>query len=321
MKLTDVKIAFAGTPEFAKITLTALLQSGIRPCAVYTQPDRPRGRGRKVTRSAVKSTALEHQLVLHQPQRLSSQESIQPLVDCQPDLLVVAAYGLILPQQVLNLPRLGCVNIHASLLPRWRGAAPIARAIENGDHVTGITLMQMARGLDNGDILHQEPLKIKALDTTATLQEKLAILGAKTLLDYLPILLSGHAHPQPQDEGRACYASKLEKTEAQIDWRRSTILLDQQIRAFNPFPIARTNHHQRTIRIWRAQPEPSTPNRDHCVPGEILAVDNSGIVVCCGEGTLRLLELQRAGGKRLPVATFLNGYRLSAGDHLQTTCC
>jgi len=319
VKLTEAKIAFAGTPEFADTILQTLLQGGIRPCTVYTQPDRPRGRGRKVTSSAVKSTALAHQLSVQQPHQLSSPESIQALILCQPDLLIVAAYGLILPQQVLDLPRLGCVNVHASLLPRWRGAAPIARAIENGDDTTGITLMQMARGLDNGDILHQEQLNIGPRETTATLQKRLAHLGAQTLFEYLPTLLSNRCQSQRQDATLTCYANKLSKEEAQIDWRLSAVQLDRQIRAFNPFPIARAVHHNQTIRIWQAQPEPSRPDGGSTEPGKIMAIDRTGIVVGCGVGALRLLELQRAGGKRLSAANFLNGYRLSVGDPLQAT--
>lgn len=318
MKPTEANIAFAGTPEFADTVLQALLEAGIRPCVVYTQPDRPRGRGRKLTASAVKNTALEHQLAVQQPPRLTSQEAIQPLVDCQPELLIVVAYGLILPPQVLTIPHQGCVNIHASLLPRWRGAAPIARSIENGDKTTGITLMQMARGLDNGDILHQQTLPISAQETAASLQEKLAKLAAQTLLAQLPAVLSGHCQGQPQEEAGVCYAHKLDKLEAWLDWRLPATVLDQRIRAFNPFPVVRTKHKQHTIQIWKAIPLPLPAGNNNNPVGAILAVDNSGIIVRCGEGVLRLLELQRAGGKRLPVANFLNGYRLAVGDQLLT---
>jgi len=319
MRPEDAKIAFAGSPEFARTILLALLQADIRPCVIYTQPDRPKGRGRQTAGNAVKITALEHQLDIRQPSRLSEPESIQTLVDCQPDLLIVAAYGLILPQQVLDIPRVGCLNVHASLLPRWRGAAPIARAIENGDNETGISLMQMARGLDNGDILYQECLKIQDHDTTASVEEKLARLGARLLLNYLPTILSSHYESQPQDDQLRCYAKKLDKREARLDWRLSAIQLDRKIRAYNPYPVAQTLHGNQTVRIWLAQPVPAPSNCDNCEPGEILVADPTGTIVRCGEGALQLLELQRAGGKRLAATAFLNGYRLSAGDHFQSS--
>ena len=307
------RIAFAGTPEFAARALDALAGFDCDIPLVLTQPDRPAGRGMKLMPSPVKQRALAHGLNVAQPDTLKTAELRAPLVEAAPDLLVVVAYGLLLPRAVLDIPRLGCINIHASLLPRWRGAAPIHRAIEAGDARTGITLMQMDEGLDTGPMLAERTVDIAADDSTATLHDRLAATGAQLLIDTLPDLLAGRITAVPQPADGACYAAKIGKAEAALDFRRPAVELDRAIRAFNPFPGALMTVDGTPIKLWQARVEPAGGE-----PGRILAVGDDGVVIACGEGALRLTELQKPGGKRLPVADFLHGHPLRVGQ--QAAC-
>lgn len=301
-----MRIAFAGTPEFARVAMEAILAAGFELPLVLTQPDRPAGRGQKLHASPVKELALAHGISVHQPERLKDPATHQPLIDAAPDLMVVAAYGLILPQAVLDIPRRGCLNIHASLLPRWRGAAPIQRAIEAGDGETGVTIMQMELGLDTGPMLLKEAIPIGAEDTAASLHDRLAALGAQSILRALANLDSLTAQAQP-DAG-VTYACKIEKTEARLDWSRPATELERKIRAFDPFPGAAVHLQQTSVKVWRAQLAPGCGE-----PGTLLSVNEDGIVVAAGSGALRLTELQKPGGKRLPVADFLRGFSLVPG--------
>lgn len=259
--------------------------------------------------SPVKQLALKHGLTLHQPSSLKSEEARQPIIEARPDVMVVAAYGLILPQAALDIPRLGCLNIHASLLPRWRGAAPIQRALLAGDAETGVTIMRMEAGLDTGPMLLKESLPIAATDTAGSLHDRLAALGARLIVEALPRLEQGELPGDIQPEEGVIYATKLEKAEAALDWRRPALLLDRAVRAFNPFPGATARMDDQNIKIWRVAAVPGTGE-----PGTVLAAGAEGIVVACGEGALRLLELQKAGGKRLPAADFLRGFALKPGQ-------
>jgi methionyl-tRNA formyltransferase len=303
-----VNILFAGTPAFAAAALDALLQAGHRVPLVLTQPDRPAGRGLKPQASAVKQLALSKQLAVAQPATLKDDVVIAQLAAVGADAMVVAAYGLILPESVLRLPRLGCLNIHASLLPRWRGAAPIQRAILAGDRETGVTIMQMDAGLDTGAMLLEQAIPIADDDNAQTLHDKLAALGAQLIVRVL--------HEQPaavaQDHARASYATKITKAEARIDWNRPAAELARAIRAYNPMPGAYTTWQGQPLKLWRAEPVSAAS----AVPGTVLLADADGIVVATGDGALRLLELQRAGGKRLAAASFLTGAALQPGERL-----
>jgi len=263
--------------------------------------------------SAVKDVALAHGLNVAQPEKLRDPASHPPIAAVQADVMIVAAYGLILPQAVLDLPRLGCVNIHASLLPRWRGAAPIQRAILAGDPETGITIMQMDEGLDTGGMLLRAPLPIADDDTAQTLHDKLAALGASSIVSALKQLEFGALQAQPQDDSAATYAAKLSKAEGSIDWNKSAAELAREVRAYNPFPVAQARFQAETWRIWQAQAE----QRSEGVPGEILQADKAGILVRCGEGALLLKEIQKAGGKRLPASSFLAGNPVKPGDRFE----
>lgn len=300
-----LRVVFAGTPEFASTALHAIIHSRHEVCVVYTQPDRPAGRGRKLTASPVKKLAQEHGIPVEQPPSLKPTEVQARLADWGADVMVVAAYGLILPAEVLGVPRLGCINIHASLLPRWRGAAPIQRAILAGDTETGVTIMQMDEGLDTGDMLYRVTTPITALDTGGSVHDRLAELGAEAILIALGQLADGSAVAEEQYEGDATYASKLHKGEAVLDWQQDAEALWRQVRAFNPWPVAQTQLDQRVVRIWEAQVLDEHPDGQ---PGEVLAVSRDGIDVRCATGALRVTKLQIAGGKPLPVAQFLNGY-------------
>jgi methionyl-tRNA formyltransferase len=306
-----MRIVFAGTPHFAEHALTALLKTSHEIVLVLTQPDRPAGRGLKMVSSAVKVCALKSGIPVFQPPTLRDPAAIDQLRALVPDVLVVAAYGLILPPSVLELARLGAVNIHASLLPRWRGAAPIQRAILAGDHETGITIMQMDAGLDTGPILARTALEIAIEDTASTLHDKLATLGATMIVQTLDTIDRGQAHPAAQPAVGITYAAKIAKGEARLDWRKPAAELDRAVRAFNPFPGAFTSLRGETIKIWRAGPV------DQCGPaGTVLGVDPSGVVVGCGAGALLLLEMQRTGGKRLATRDFLRGHPMASGDVL-----
>jgi methionyl-tRNA formyltransferase len=299
-----MKLVFAGTPEFAAAALAALLDAGHEIGLVLTQPDRPAGRGLKVQPSAVKVLAQARGLRILQPAALDG--AVQAAVsEVQPAAMIVAAYGLIVPPALLQLPPRGCLNVHASLLPRWRGAAPIQRAILAGDARTGITIMQMDAGLDTGPILLQEELSIAADETAGTLHDRLAALGAGLIVRAL----ATRPEPQPQDESRATYARKLRREEADIDWRRPAGEIERQVRAFDPVPGAQTHLGGSAVKIRRARVEPGVTG----VPGTVRACEPSGIVVACGRDGLRVTELQRAGGKRLAAGEFLAGFRVAVG--------
>ena len=313
-----MRVIFAGTPEFARVALERLLKAGFDVPLVLTQPDRPAGRGMKLQASPVKQCALEHGISVVQPLSLrldgkypeDAAAARQALLDAQADVMVVAAYGLILPQWVLDLPPKGCLNIHASLLPRWRGAAPIHRAIEAGDAQTGVTIMQMDIGLDTGDMCLIERLPITATDTTASMHDKLADLGGRMIVEALGLSACGGLPRTPQPAEGVTYAHKIEKAESWMDWRLSAIELDRRLRAFNPFPGGATQCGTEVIKLWAATPEAYTGSAQ---PGTVLAADADGVLVVCGAGALRLVQLQRAGGKRLAAADFLRGFELPAG--------
>jgi methionyl-tRNA formyltransferase len=304
-----LRVAFAGTPEFAAAALEAIIAAGFTVPLVLTQPDRPAGRGMKLNPSPVKQVALAHGIAVDQPERLRTGEQRAALVACAPDVLVVAAYGLILPRAVLDLPRLGCINIHASLLPRWRGAAPIHRAIEAGDAQTGITIMQMDEGLDTGAMLLERALPINADDTTGSLHDRLAALGAEMIVDALRRLPQGGLAATPQPAEGATYAAKIGKAEAALDWRRPAEMLARAVRAFNPFPGAVATLREVPVKVWRAEVVDG-----YGEPGTVLAADDDGVVVACGERALRLVELQKPGSRRLPAGEFLRGFPVCAGE-------
>ena len=316
-----MRVIFAGTPEFARVALERLLASGFTVPLVLTQPDRPAGRGMKLQASPVKQCALEHGIPVAQPRSLrldgkypdDAAAARDALLAAQADVMVVAAYGLILPQWVLDLPPRGCLNIHASLLPRWRGAAPIHRAIEAGDAETGVTIMQMDAGLDTGDMLLTERLAIGPGDTTAVLHDRLASLGGRMIVEALELAACGGLQPVPQPLDGITYAHKIEKAESAIDWSLPATVISQRIRAFDPFPGASTECKGEVIKIWNYQINSMQRTSDKRY-GLILSINDTGIVVACGEGTaLCLTTLQRAGGKRLAAADFLRGFDLQPG--------
>ena len=306
-----MKLIFAGTPEFAAQALQAIVDAGHEVVLVLSQPDRPAGRGMTLQASPVKKLALEKGIEVFQPLSLKDPAAQQKIAALGAEVMVVAAYGLILPQVVLDLPRFGCLNIHASLLPRWRGAAPIQRALLAADAVTGVCIMQMEAGLDTGPVLLRGAFPIAPDDTSATLHDRLAALGAKLVVEALG-KLPLPAELQPA-EG-VTYAHKIEKAEALIDWTKSAAELDRHLRAFNPFPGAQALFAGQTVKLWRATPVAASGEI-----GQILAVDRSTIVVACGEGALAISELQKAGGKRLPVQQFLAGHQLKVGDRFDLT--
>lgn len=310
--MAAAKLLFAGTPDFALQSLRALCDEGFVPAAVLTQPDRPAGRGRKVSASPVKQFAGEHGIEVWQPETLKDAGIVAKIAATKPDLMVVAAYGLLLPQAVLDIPRRGCVNVHASLLPRWRGAAPVQAAILDGDRVTGVSLMQMEAGLDSGPVLASASINIGADESAGELQARLAILGAELLAEKIEEILNGRLEAHPQDDSLATYAGKIRKENAAIDWRRSAAEIARLIRAFNPVPGARFDLDGESVKCWRAEPLDAA----EAPAGTIVAAGKDGVTIACGEGALRLIEVQRPGKRRISAAEFagqenLKGKRLN----------
>lgn len=309
-----MRIIFAGTPQFAAVALEALLHSLHSIVAVFTQPDRPAGRGLKLTVGPVKSLAQTYQLPVYQPTSLKNEDEEALLASFNADVMVVAAYGLLLPSKVLAIPRLGCINIHPSLLPRWRGAAPIPRTIAAGDSITGVTIMQMDQGLDTGPMLLQRQYVLEPDEIAQSLHDKLALLGAKTLIDTLNGLAQGKIEARPQDNRLATYAHKISKEEALLDWTRPAQELEQEIRAFNPWPVCYTSWHGQNLRIWSAK----AIAKDHQTsPRTILHASKDSIEIATGEGVLRLLQVQLPGGKLLSATDFYNAKHaaLLVGEH------
>jgi len=302
-----LSLIFAGTPEFSVPALEALIASRHRVLAVYTQPDRPAGRGQQVTMSAVKQCALRHQLPIEQPSTLKEVAAVERLAQWSADLMIVVAYGLLLPKTVLETPRLGCVNIHASLLPRWRGAAPIQRAIQAGDKESGVTIMQMDVGLDTGPMLLERVTPIGSRETAATLHDRLAVLGAEAIVEAIDAIAAGTATPRAQPQEGATYAAKIRKEEALIDWSRPASEIDRLVRAFNPWPIAETRWNGQQLRVWDALP---LATKSSAAPGTVIATSAAGIDVATGEGVLQLTRVQAAGRKAMPAADFLKAHRL-----------
>ncbi len=310
-----IRVIFMGTPEFAVPTLEALVDASFTEVVgVVTQPDRPAGRSQRLKASEVKQAALQHSLPLDQPASLHAPETLAQLKAWRPDVIVVAAFGQILPPAVLDLPPCGCVNIHASLLPRWRGAAPTPAAIIAGDEVTGVTIMQMDEGLDTGPILAQREEPIRADDTWETLENRLAEAGAELLIETLPDYVAGRIAPQPQDEKAATFADRVQKSEGEIDWARPAVELARKVRAYTPWPGAYTTLHNKRFKILRATPLPEW--RVEAPPGEVCALGDGAVAVATGKGALRLEEVQLAGKRRMDIETFLCGQRDCVGSCL-----
>jgi methionyl-tRNA formyltransferase len=301
------RIAFAGTPEFSVAALDALHAAGHRIVAVYTQPDRPAGRGRTLSTSPVKRRAMELGLHVEQPATLKSPESAAGLASHDPDLMVVVAYGLILPQSILDVPRLGCLNIHASLLPRWRGAAPIQRAILAGDTRTGVTIMKMDAGLDTGPMLLVRSLEIGENENAGSLHDRLAVLGAEAIVAAIDSWTAGTVMPIVQPPDGATYAAKISKEEAVIDWSRTAGEISRQVRAFNPWPVAETRWKGQQLRIWAAEPRSGGPS---AVPGTVVEAAGGRLAVSAGSGSLEIQRLQLAGRNATSAAEFLNAHQL-----------
>jgi len=300
-----LKVIYAGTPDFAVAGLKALIESEHDVVAVYTQPDRPAGRGRKLTPSPVKKVALEHDIPVYQPLNFKAEEDRQQLIDLDADLMVVAAYGLILPQAILEAPRLGCINIHASLLPRWRGAAPIQRSILAGDKETGITIMQMDIGLDTGDMLSKVSCPITETMTASELHDQLMETGGEALMAIMPAIEAQSLQPEKQDESLVTYAEKLQKAEAKIDWQQSADEIARRVRAFNAWPVTQTLYKDQVMRIWQAK---ALDDQTAETAGKIIDVRKKSFLVATGGGVLEVTEIQMPGKKPMPVAAFLNAH-------------
>ena len=310
--MSDPRVLFAGTPEFALASLQALTAAGIVPVAVLTQPDRPAGRGKRLTASPVKQFALEQGIEVLQPATLKDPDTVRQLAAFEPDILIVAAYGLILPQNVLDIPTRGCLNVHASLLPRWRGAAPIQAAILAGDAETGVSLMAMTAGLDCGPVYVEEALAIGAEETAGELHDRLAALGGDLLVRHFDAILGGALEASEQDDSRATYAGKIDKQDARLDWRQPADVLQRRVRAYNPVPGAFFLVDDTPIKCWRAT---VVAGNDAAAPGDVLDAGRDGIVVACGRQALRLTSLQRPGKRPVNAAEFAAAVAL-AGRHL-----
>jgi methionyl-tRNA formyltransferase len=321
-----MRVIFAGTPEFARLALEKLHIAGFDVALVLTQPDRPAGRGMKLQASAVKQWAEAHQILVAQPRSLrldgkypeDAVAARAAIKAAKADVMVVAAYGLILPQWVLDMPRLGCLNIHGSVLPRWRGAAPIHRAIEAGDRETGVTIMQMDAGLDTGDMLLLETLPIGPQDSTDTLHNQLAELGGRMIVQALELAASGGLHPVPQPTQGVSYAHKIDKREAALDWTQPAAILERRIRAFNPFPVACSALNGETIKFWSAEVLSNALPSQDVIAGEVLAASPEGVDIAAVGGVLRVSRLQKAGGKPLDAADFLRGFDIQPGQRFSS---
>lgn len=314
MPTSPLRIVFAGTPEFAAASLQALLdkqtENQYELIGVYTQPDRPAGRGQKLVQSPVKQLAIANDIPVYQPLNFKQDEDKAQLAALDADMMIVAAYGIILPKVVLDTPKFGCINVHASLLPRWRGAAPIHRSLMAGDSETGITIMQMDVGLDTGDMLLKAHCDIKPTDTSETLHDRLAVLGGSALINALEKFKAGTLVPEQQDENLTCYAAKLTKQEGEINWATSAELIERQVRGLSPWPVTYTNSLAGVMKIHAAQI--TSINNEPSKPGNIIAVSREGIVVATGQGSLLITEIQFAGGKRMKVQDALNGKHKAA---------
>ena len=308
-----MKIIYAGTPDFAVPALESLLQSEHEVIAVYTQPDRPAGRGRKLQQSPVKQCALSYDISVYQPHSLKQPIDVEQLLELEADLMIVAAYGLILPVSILNAPRLGCINIHGSILPRWRGAAPIQRALLANDSSTGVTIMQMDSGLDTGGMISKQVLPINPSWTSFDLHEQLKQLGADLLINTLPIIELGQMQPEAQDESQANYAAKLSKAEAEIDWHKSAEQIAREIKAFIPWPVSYTHLDGKLVRVWQASLDNTRTVREL---GDVLEHNNDGVYVSCGDAVLCIEELQFEGKKRCSAAQAFNGRNLTGSQFL-----
>ena len=315
-----MRIVFAGTPLFSVKPLQQLIKVGHDVTCVYTQPDRKTGRGQKFIPPAVKVCAQENDIEVRQPLSLKSVEEAQYLKGLVPDIMIVVAYGMLLPQEILEIPKLGCLNIHASLLPKWRGAAPIQRSIEAGDQETGICIMQMDVGLDTGDVLLQEKIKIKKNDSTASLHDKLSTIGAEALLETINLIETNKIKPIKQKHSESTYAKKISKQEATIDWSHHSKTIDCRIRAFNPWPVCQTTLKEKRIRIWLSENielsaiQPNNGASKSIMPGTIIDINTYGIIVACGENAISIKQLQLDGSKVLDHQQFINGNDLEVGD-------
>jgi methionyl-tRNA formyltransferase len=310
VSVASARIVFAGTPEFAAVILKALLSSPLVVAAVYTQPDRPAGRGRKLTPSPVKELALAHGLPVFQPLSLREDSVARELAGLNPDLMVVVGYGQILPRSILEIPKHDCVNVHASLLPRWRGAAPIQRAILAGDSETGVSIMAMAEGLDSGPVYRQARCPIERYDTAQLLHDRLARLGAELLIPTLEAILARQLRPEAQDESRVTYASKIQRAEAELDWNQRAIHLERKVRGFNPKPVAFARLEELEIRIWEAF---AIENNVHQPPGKVVRFHDGLLEVATGEGILSLARVQLPGKRPIAAEDFVNAHPRLAG--------
>lgn len=308
-----MRVVFMGTPDFAVPTLAILNGSGYDIVGVVTQPDRPKGRGQKLSASPVKEYAVAHGLPVFQPERVKTPEFVKQLKELAPEVIVVVAYGQILSEEILAIPKCGCINVHASLLPKYRGAAPIHWALINGEVITGVTTMHMARGLDTGDMILKAEITIGDDDNTGMLHDKLASLGASLLLETLRQLEAGTAPREPQDDSLATYASLLKREHEQLVWSKTAGALFNQVRGLNPWPGAYTTHRQRKLKIWQAVPINEKTTK---APGTIISIDKAGIVVATGEGSLRLLEVQPENAKRMLAVDYARGHHLEAGEQM-----
>ena len=306
-----MRVLYMGTPDFAAAALEAIVEAGHEVVAVVTQPDKEKGRGKAVSMSPVKECALKHNIPVLQPVRIRRPESVEELKQYEADVYVVAAFGQILTQEILDIPKYGCINIHASLLPGYRGAAPIQWAILDGLEETGVTIMQMDAGIDTGDILMQEKIAIEATDTGESLFDKLSELGAKAIVKALPLIEQGALTPVKQDDSKSNYAKMLSKEMGLIDWNSDAVVIERYVRGLNSWPSAYSYINGKQLKIWRAEVVDATGT-----PGEVVAVDKKSITVACGEKAVKLLEIQLEGKKRMEVSAFLLGYKVNTGDHL-----